>query len=75
MNTSTTETEEIRETKANEEIETIGKNWGVKKQKLGIYIGSTTAGDRKRNEEITTAEEMGISVRTLRLIRKGVITM
>lgn len=66
---------EIRESKANEEVETIGKNWGVKKQKLGIYIGSTTAGDRKRNEEITTAEEMGISVRTLRLIRKGVITM
>lgn len=40
---------------------------------LGEYIGTTTDTERKRNQEMRDAEELGVDVRTLRLIRKGII--
>jgi len=65
---------ELEKTIPNEEVEKLNKGWGVEKQILGQYIGATTKGQRKYNEEMATAKEMNINVRTLRLIRKGIIT-
>lgn len=57
------------------EVEEISKSWGVERQILGEYIGTTTAGERKRNAEMAEAEEMHISLRELRLIKKGIIAL
>lgn len=56
------------------DYEELSKSIGVATKYLGEYVGNLTENEKKRNEEMAEAEEMGVSVRTLRLIKKGIIT-
>lgn len=65
----------IKKTEEYTETEEISKRWNVEKELLGEYTGTTTAGERKRNAEMAEAEQMRISIRELRLWKKGIIAL
>lgn len=57
-----------------ENSESLNKAMFTDTVRAGQYIGSTTEGERKRNRDMAEAELLGVSVRTLNLIRHGIIT-
>lgn len=54
-----------------EDTEDISKSALIDVKVLGEYIGTTTAGERKRNKEIQEAEKLGLNTRQYRLKIKG----
>ena len=52
----------------------LGKDLMTDYIKYGDYIGTTTEQERKNNQERKEAKALGVSIKTLRLIKKGIIT-
>lgn len=63
----------IEEWDNSEDTQELNKSLFCNRVYLGEYVGTTTAAERKRNEEIAEARRLGISVRKLRLERKSKI--